>query len=151
MEIHIIEEENTALPFLKNTYNKVVVFKESFNEGEIDKNIGSDNFWKKRYAHFENKGISKLDYFDNTIKPLTILQNIPQNATVYFWFSEDEKSQFNRIVVLTYLLEYYRKDISYYSVLVVDNKPFEDCLNDKKRLSRNRLLEACSELRVENG
>ncbi len=122
MEIHIIEEENPALSFLKSTYNEVVVFKESFNEGAIDKNVGSDDFWKKRYAHFESKGISKLDYFDSTIKPLTVLQNIPKNGTVYLWFSEDEKSQINRM-----------------------------CFNDKKRLSRNRLLEARSELRVENG
>ncbi len=145
MEFHFIEEENKAVSFLQNNYNDIVIFKESFNEGDVSETIDSDDFWKKRYAYFETKGISKLDYFDSTIKPLTILQNIPKNATVYLWFSEDKKSQINRIAILTYLLEFYRKDIAYYSVSIVENKPFEDSLNDKKRLSRKRLLEAQQE------
>ncbi len=72
-EIHIVEKGSSVISFLQENHKKVIIFKESFNEGIVEKSIGSDSFWKKRYAYFETKGISKLDYFDSTIKPLTIL------------------------------------------------------------------------------
>ncbi len=141
-EIHVVSEGNSVVSFLKDEDKEIVVFKESFDEGAIEKNIDSDTFWKKRYAHFEQKGISKLAYFDRTIKPLTILQDVPKNATVFLWFSNDEKSQINKIGLLAYLLNYYRKDVTYYSILTEEKKELEELLKGKKRLSRNKLLEA---------
>ncbi len=141
-EIHVVDEGNSVIPFLKEEDKNTIIFKESFDEGVIEKNIDSDSFWKKRYAHFEQKGISKLAYFDSTIKPLTILQDVPKNATVFLWFSNDEKNQINKIGLLAYLLNYYRKDVTYYSILTEEQKELEELLKGKKRLSRNKLLEA---------
>ncbi len=140
--MHIVEEGNTIISSLQKSGKNLIIFRESLDEGIIDKNIGSDTFWKKRYAYFEAKGVSKLEYFDDTIKPLAMLQDIPQKATLFLWFSAEEKSQINKVGLMAYLLDYYRKDITYYSVLANEKQDLENLLENKERLSRNKLLDA---------
>lgn len=141
-EIHIVEKNNNILPLLKSEKENIIIFNEEFYNGNVSKNVGSDSFWKKRYAYFEKKGISKLHYFDNTIKPLTTIQFISNRTNLFLWFSNTEHNKINLAALLTYLLSYYRKDINYY--LITTNSKINNIQEQEQhkiRLSRNKLLE----------
>lgn len=145
-EIHIIEKNSRFISPLKNEKKEVITFDEEFYNGELIKQIDSDEFWKKRYAYFEKKGTSKLDYFDKVIKPLTSLQNISKNATLFLWFSNTKSSEINLSALLTLLLSYYRKDINYYLITINDAESnLQELMQSKIRLSRNKLLKAQKE------
>lgn len=140
-KIHIIEDNIKKLVALNNAESDdIIIFNEAFHKGEVSQKIDCDTFWKKRYAYFEGKGISKLEYFDNVIKPLTILQDVSSYKDVILYFSSQKNSQINTIALLTYLLAYYKKDIAYY--LITINTKDDKIQRHKTKLSRNKLLEA---------
>ena len=75
------------------------------------------DFWKNRYAFFENKfGVDKLEYFDKTIKEILPLRDLAIYHEVVLWFEYDLFCQVNLIAVCSFLLQNYRKDVTYYLV-----------------------------------
>ena len=92
----------------------IIVWREMLCEGELHKNIGSDEFWKSRYNFFQNEiGIEKLDYFDKTIRELVKLEDLSDYKSVFLWFEFDLFCQVNLMALCTFLLKSYRKDIVY--------------------------------------
>lgn len=154
--VHILNGDSTSYGIKKgNIKGDVIVWREMLADGFIDKDIGSDVFWKKRYTFFENElGISKLDYYDKCIKELVKIEDLSNYNEVVLWFEFDLFCQVNLMALCTYLLKYYRKEISYFLVCVGKEKDRENLqtladfspkryqylYNDKIRLSRNDLL-----------
>ena len=63
--VHVLNGDSTVPTLAKSRISgDVIVWRELLCDGPIKKTIGSDEFWKERYAFFENEiGISKLEYF----------------------------------------------------------------------------------------
>ncbi len=154
--LHILNGDSTKSIFEKSTLKgDVLVWREMLCEGTLHKKIGSDAFWKKRYAFFEKElGVSKLDYYDNTIKEIIPIEDLQGYDEVVLWFEYDLFCQINLIALCTYLLESYRKDILYYLVCTGKEKgePTLQSLSDyaaesypklygkRLKLTRNNLL-----------
>lgn len=116
--LHIVNGDSTAKAISKSTLNgDVIVWREMLCDGPLVCDIGSDDFWMKRYAFFESElNISKLNYFDTTIKEIIKIENISNYSEVVLWFEFDLFCQINLLGLCSYLLKYYRKDIKYYLV-----------------------------------
>ena len=154
--VHILNGDSTSFGIKKGNINgDIIVWREMLADGFIDKDVGSDVFWKKRYSFFENElGISKLDYYDKCIKELVKIEDLSNYNEVVLGFEFDLFCQVNLMALCTYLLKYYRNDISYFLVCVGKEKDRENLqtladfspkeyqylYNDKIRLSRNDLL-----------
>lgn len=113
--LHIANGDSTA-EILKKTTIKgdSIVWRELLCEGPICSEVGSDEFWKKRYAYFENEiGISKIKYFDKTIKEILKTEDAPLNSEVVLWFEFDLFCQVNLIALCDFLSQNFRKDITY--------------------------------------
>jgi hypothetical protein len=83
-------------------------------EGPICTNFGSDDFWKLRYSYFESElGVPKLGYYDKTIKEIVQLEDLSSFTEVVLWFEFDLFCQVNLMALCSYLLESFRKDITY--------------------------------------
>jgi hypothetical protein len=122
--LHILNGDSTKQIFSHaNLEGDIIVFREMLCEGSIHKNVGSDAFWKNRYAFFEKElGITKLEYFDKTIKELTKLEDVSNYNEVILWFEFDLFCQVNLIALCSYLLKNYRKDIRYSLVCTGEEK-----------------------------
>jgi len=166
--LHIVNGDSTAQVLAKSfIHGDVIVWREMLCEGSLHKNIGSDEFWKTRYSYFESEvGVSKLEYFDKTIKEIQKIEDIANYKEVVLWFEFDLFCQVNLLALCTYLLKFYRKDITYSLICtgrekrketlqsLSDYSPdeYEKLLNKKVKLSRNNFLfaEECWSLYVEN-
>jgi len=166
--LHILNGDSTAYIFAKsNILGDVIVWREMLSEGPLDKDIGSDKFWRIRYSFFENEiDTTRLDYFDRTIKEIIRIENIGNYNEVVLWFEFDLFCQVNLMGLCTYLLKFYRKDIKYSLVCtgkeegkrslqtLTDYNPesYQGLLKNSITLSRNNLLfaEQCWNLYVEN-
>ena len=166
--IHVLNGDSTALLFEKSALpGEVVVWREMCCEGPLAADIDSDNFWKKRYEFFEEEyEVSKLEYFDNTLKELLKLTDIPKNHEIVLWFEYDLFCQFNLLAACSLLLQYFRKDLSYYLICVGKEQGSNEMkslgdfspdafaeLNDQKRkLTRHDLeyAKSCWEVLVKN-
>lgn len=166
--IHVLNGESTARIFAKSSIKgDIVVWREMLCEGLLHKDVGSDEFWLKRYAYFENEvGISKLEYFDKTIKEIIKLEDVSAYNEVVLWFEYDLFCQVNLLALCVYLLKDFRKDINYYLVCPgkVDGKDQLQSLSDfspeeykilyqnKTKLTKNNLMfaEACWNVYVKN-
>jgi len=153
--LHILNGDSTATIFSKTDLKgDVLVWREILCEGPLHKDVGSDIFWKKRYSYFEEIGISKLEYFDTTIKELIKIEDVSAYDEVVLWFEYDLFCQVNLLALSTYLLKHYKKRISYYLVCVgkVKNKEelqtlakyrpdeYQTLYASKTKISRNDLL-----------
>ncbi len=116
--LHILNGDSTKSIFKKSTLKgDILVWREMLCEGEIDLNVGTDAFWTKRYAFFERElNISKLEYYDTTIKEILPIEDLEGYDEVVLWFEYDLFCQINLIALCTYLLQSYRKDILFYLV-----------------------------------
>ncbi|NLP57835.1 DUF1835 domain-containing protein [Lutibacter sp. B1] len=166
--LHIVNGDCTAQILAKTSLKgDVVVWREMLCEGPLHKNVASDEFWKKRYAFFEEEhNIQKLEYFDKTIKEIVKIENIEAYNEVVLWFEFDLFCQVNLLALCSYLLQNFRKDINYYLVCTgkVKGKEKLQTLSDflpeeysllyknKVKLTRNNLLfaENCWNVYVEN-
>lgn len=166
--LHILNGDSTAESFAKSSLEgDVLIWREMLCEGSLDKNIGSDPFWKLRYDFFENElGVDKIEYYDNTIKELIKLEDLSEYSEVVLWFEFDLFCQINLLGTCTFLLKSFRKDIQYYLVCTGNEKgkqqlqslsdydpnDYPTLFENKIKLSRNNLLfaEACWHLYVEN-
>ena len=166
--VHIVNGDSTAKALSKSALNgDVVVWREMLCEGPLICDIGSDNFWIKRYAFFESElNISKLNYYDTTIKEIIKIENISKYSEVVLWFEFDLFCQINLLGLCSYLLKHYRKDIKYYLVctgiendkntlLSLSDYSFElypELMRKRKSISRRDLLfaEECWRIFVNN-
>lgn len=154
--IHVLNNEKTAQQFEQvDLLGERVVFNEVLNEGPLHKDIGSDAFFKLRYAFFKKKyQIDKLTYFDASIKPLVKLENADAYNRVILWFDYKLVSQINMLAVCAYLLKNFRKDHQYFLVCegekektdvsyadTISNK-YEELYQHKIKLTRNNLVYA---------
>jgi len=140
--IHVLNDEKTAQQFEQvDLLGERVVFKEVLNEGPLHKDVGSDAFFKLRYAYFEQEyQIDKLTYFDKSIKPLVQLEDGSSYNEVVLWFEYDLFCQINMLAVCAYLLKNYRKDNRYFLVCV-GNKKGEKNLQTLSDYSSEEYLE----------
>jgi len=166
--LHILNGDSTKQIFSHaNLEGDIIVFREMLCEGSIHENVGSDAFWKKRYAFFEKEiGITKLDYFDKTISELTKLEDLSNYSEVILWFEFDLFCQVNLMALCSYLLKNYRKDIQYFLVCTGQEKgtkylqtlsdysprDYELLFENRIKLSKHDLLfaEECWRKYVEN-
>ncbi len=144
--LHILNKKNT-LSHINGleTNDDVVVWREILCEGDVCEDVGSDLFWKKRYAFFEKEyQIDKLTYYDKTIKEILKTEDVENYKSIVLWFECDLFSQINMLALCVLLLKQYRKDISYYIVTIEKNGKTRDFLNENTRvkLSRYDLLYA---------
>ncbi|QCX37028.1 DUF1835 domain-containing protein [Aureibaculum algae] len=167
-KLHILNGDSTALTLKESGIEgDVVVWREMLCEGAICKEVGSDEFWLKRYDYFENElGVTKLEYFDKTIKEIVKLENVANYDEIILWFEYDLFCQVNLMALCTYLLESYDKSVTYHLVCTgkenekdqmqtlgdYDAESYPQLLGKKKKLSRIKLLFAkkCWEIYVNN-
>ncbi len=166
--LHILNGDSTS-EILKQSdiEGDVIVWREMLCEGPVINDVGSDAFWVKRYEYFENElGVSKLEYFDNTIKELVKIEDISQYDEIVLWFEFDLFCQVNLMALAAYLLKYYIKKVNYYLVCTgkekgkeklqtladYSSKTYQRLYQNKIKLSRSNLLfaEQCWHLYVEN-
>ena len=116
--VHVLNGDSTVPIFAKSRIpGDVIVWRELLSDGPVKNTIGSDEFWKERYAFFERElGISKLEYFDKTIKEIIKLSDLSKSCELVLWFEYDLFCQVNLLALCSYLLQYYRKDLTYYLV-----------------------------------
>lgn len=165
---HIVNGD-AVVPLLKKSGidGEIVVWREALCDGPLDIQVASDNFWKKRYDFFEKElGISKLEYFDKTIKEILKADDFPENSEVVMWFEFDLFCQVNLMALCSYLLQNYRKDITYnlvctgkvkgkeklQSLTDFSSESFKLLYENKIKLSKNNLIFAdnCWQKFVEN-
>lgn len=128
---------NQIFGFFQNEI--LVVFDEVLSEGPIQQEFASDEFWKLRYEFYEKeKGISKLEYFDKTIKELLKIEELTTEDEVTIWLENTLICQLNFLAICTFLLQNYRKDISY-NFIIVKNKITSENEFNKERASKLKL------------
>ncbi|MDJ0646127.1 MAG: DUF1835 domain-containing protein [Flavobacteriaceae bacterium] len=156
--VHILNGDSTSYPLQKSGLKgDRIIWREMLCDGPLVQDVGSDAFWMQRYEFFENEfDITKLDYYDKTIKELVTIEDLSNYQEVVLWFEYDLFCQVNLLALCSYLLKYYRKDISYYLVCVgrekgkegwltlADYQPeaYKSLYENKMKLSRNDLLYA---------
>jgi hypothetical protein len=132
--IHVVNGDSTAKILTKSTVKgDVVVWREMLCEGPLQKEVGSDAFWKERYTFFENEfGVTKLEYYDKTIKEVLKLEDLKNYKNVVLWFEFDLFCQVNLLALCTYLLAHYVKKANYYLICtgVVNHKKALQSLAD---------------------
>ena len=166
--LHILNGDSTAQILEKSSITgDLIVWREMLCEGPLTKEVGSDDFWKCRYSFFENElSVSKLEYFDKTIKEIIKIEDIANYEEVILWFEYDLFCQVNLLALSTYLLKFYRKDVKFSLICtgkeegmkslqtLSDYSPegYQTLLDNRATLSRNNLLfaEECWNLFVEN-
>ncbi|MCF6296874.1 MAG: DUF1835 domain-containing protein [Flavobacteriaceae bacterium] len=166
-KLHILNGDSTAEIFSKSPIKgDIIVWREMLCEGALYKDLASDEFWIKRYAFFEEIGVSKLEYYDKTIKELVQLEDVSQYNEIVLWFEYDLFCQVNLMALCTYLLTSFRKDIHYALVCtgkekgkevlqtLVDYQPkeYKVLYENKIKLTRHDLLfaEKSWEVYIEN-
>lgn len=165
---HIVNGD-AIIPLLEKSGigGEIVVWREMLCEGPLAIEVASDEFWEKRYKFFEeNFGIAKLDYFDKTIKEILKVNNFPLNAEVVMWFEFDLFCQINLMALCSYLLQNFRKGITYNLICTglvkgkeklqfltdFTSEDFKILYENKLKLSKNNLVFAktCWNIFVEN-
>ncbi len=154
--VHILNGDSTWHRLQKSGLKgDRIIWRELLCDGPLVKDVGSDKFWMKRYEFFENElKVEKLEYYDKVIKELIVIEDLSKYKNVVLWFEYDLFCQVNLMALCTYLLKYYRKDISYYLICVgrekskdgwqtlADFSPeeYQELYENKVKLSRNDLL-----------
>lgn len=141
--IHVLNGDSTA-PILEKSKIKgdIVVWREMLCEGPLHKEVGSDEFWTKRYSYFESEiGVNRLEYYDKTIKEVVKLEDLSDYNEVVLWFEFDLFCQINLLALCTYLLNKYVKKVNYYLVCVgnEENKVKLQSLSDYSPLEFQNL------------
>jgi len=165
--LNILNGDSTAEFFSKSPLKgDVLVWREMLCEGALHKDVGSDEFWIKRYDFFKGIGVSKLEYYDKTIKELVQLEDVSNYDEIVLWFEYDLFCQVNLMGLCSYLLQSFRKKTLYSLVCtghkkgkqnlqtLADYQPNEylELYENKVKLTQNDLLFAheCWRIYVEN-
>ena len=113
--IHIVNGD-VVVPILTGSgiEGDIIVWREMLCDGPISGEVGGDEFWKKRLNYFEKEfDVSKLEYFDNTIKELLKLEDLSNYNELVMWFEFDLFCQVNLMALSTFLYKNFRKTITY--------------------------------------
>ncbi len=144
-KVHILNGDSTASIMKESEISgDVIVWRELLCEGSLSKNIGSDDFWNLRNTFFEDElEVNRLDYYDKTIKELIKIEDLSNYNEVVLWFEYDLFCQVNLMALCTYLLNHYRKSLSYYLVCVGKDQSRENLqtLSDYSSKEYQRLHE----------
>ena len=162
--IHILNGDSTLFGLKKGGIKgDVLVWREMLVEGDLEYDVGTDEFWKKRYQFFkESLNVDRLEYFDKVIKELVQIEDLSTYKEVVLWFEYDLFCQVNLMALCSYLLKNYRKDITYYLVCVgkksgvdtlqtlADYAPdaYKLLYEDRIKITRNDLLFADASWKV---
>lgn len=154
--IHVLNGDSTAKTFEKSGIKgAVVVWRELLCEGPLEIEVGSDEFWMKRYSYFENEiGTTRLEYYDKTIQEIVKLEDVSNYSEVVLWFEYDLFCQVNLMALCTYLLDNYVKKANYYLICTgneegkkqlkslsdYSSSNFKQLYEDKITLSKSSLL-----------
>lgn len=116
--VHILNGDSTLFGLKESKLEgDYIIWREMLVEGPLVKNIGSDDFWKQRYDFFENEfQVQRMDYYDKTIKELVKIEDLLANQEIVLWFEFDLFCQINLLGLCSYLLKYYRKDLTYFLI-----------------------------------
>lgn len=166
--IHILNNDATAQILEKSEIKgDIIVWREMLCEGALHKNVGSDEFWKKRYAYFKKKfNIEPIKYYDTTIREIKKVEDLSNYNEVVLWFECNLFQQLNLLALCTYLVTNYVKTTTYFLVYFEkenEKEPvqpftnfstinFKSIFKNKIRLSKASLLFAKEswEMYVEN-
>ena len=156
--VHILNGDSTLYSLQKSRLKgEYIVWRELLCEGPLVKDVGSDEFWRQRYEYFETElQVSKLEYYDKTIKELIKIEDLSTYNEVVLWFEYDLFCQVNLMALCAYLLKHYKKDILYYLICVgneegrngwqtlADFSPteYQNLYENRTKLSRDDLLYA---------
>ena len=118
--IHIVNGDNTkSILEQSGLEGDIIVWRELLCDGPVTKPLFSDEFWQARYNYFEKEfGVSRLEYFDKTIKELLRAEFLEDIDEVVLWFEYDLFCQVNLMALCSFLLEHFRKDVIYSMVCV---------------------------------
>lgn len=166
--LHVVNGDSTAEILQKTALiGHIVVWREVLCEGPICNNIGSDDFWKLRYAFYEDTfNISKLEYFDKSIKEIVQLEDVSNYTDVVLWFEYDLFCQVNLMGLCAYLIKSFRKDVTYHLICTgfvkgknklqslneFSKEDYQKLFDEKVKITRHNLLYAkeCWEIYVKN-
>jgi len=154
--LHILNGDSTAGIFAGSGLpGDILVWREMLCEGPLHQDVGSDPFWMKRYAFFEDSlKVNRLEYFDKIIKEVLKIEDNDRYNEVVLWFEYDLFCQVNLLAACTFLLKNYRKDIRYSLVCTGKEKgkeqlqslsdyaaeDYKDLYENRVKLTRNDLL-----------
>jgi len=153
--IHIVNGD-AVVPILTGSgiEGDIIVWREMLCDGPVYVKVGSDEFWKKRLDYFEKElDVSKLEYFDKTIKELLKLEDLSNYNELVMWFEFDLFCQVNLMALCTFLYKNYRKTITYnlvctgkeegsdrlYSLTDFSPEDFKELYNNKLKLNKTDL------------
>ncbi len=143
--LHVLNGDSTAQIMERSSISgDIMVWREMLCEGPLQKEVGSDKFWTSRYSFFESElGVSKLEYYDRTIKEIIKIEDIANYKEVVLWFEYDLFCQINLLAVCAYLLKYYRKDVKISLVCTgrEDGKKSLQTLSDYSSVEYQKLLD----------
>ena len=110
--LHIIGNKNTSDLLKKLEPNsEVITWNEMLCNGRTSTDVGSEDFWKKRYNFFKSKyNTDKSSFIEGILKEYRNLCNQKSQNEAVLWFGEDLQSQINMIAIISWLKNY-RKDI----------------------------------------
>lgn len=116
--IHVLNDDSTTQILEKSGIKgDVVVWRELLCDGPLHKEVGSDEFWTKRYTYFKNEfAVERLEYYDKTIKKIIQLEDVSDYDNVVLWFKYDLFYQVNLLALCAYLLDNYVKKTNYYLI-----------------------------------
>ena len=153
--IHIVNGD-AVVPILTKSgiEGDIVVWREMLCDGPVCEKVGGDEFWKKRLDYFEKElDVTKLEYFDKTIKELLKLEDLSNYNELVMWFEFDLFCQVNFMALCTFLYKNYRKTITYnlvctgkvkgndklYSLTDFSPEDFRNLHNNKLKLTKTDL------------
>lgn len=150
--IHIVNGDCTRGSLEQsNLEGEIAVWRELLCDGPVSEPVFSDEFWQDRYDYFEKElEVSRLEYFDKTIKELLKAEFLEDVDEVVLWFEYDLFCQVNLMALCSFLLEHFRKDVLYSLVCVgkekgrdgwqtlADYKPEEYVLLYENRINMSR-------------
>ena len=153
--IHIVNGD-AVVPILTGSgiEGDIIVWREMLCDGPVYVKVGSDEFWKKRLDYFEKElDVSKLEYFDKTIKELLKLEDLSNYNELVMWFEFDLFCQVNLMALSTFLYKNYRKTITYnlvcsgkvkgndklHSLTDFSPEDFKELYNNKLKLNKTDL------------
>jgi len=132
--IHVVNGDAVVPNLLASgIQGDIVVWREMLCDGPVCAKVGSDVFWKKRLDFFDEElGVSKIEYFDKTIKELMKLEDLSNCNELVMWFEFDLFCQVNLMALCAYLYKNFRKTINYTLVCtgIVNGKSLLQSLSD---------------------
>lgn len=119
-QLHIVNGDSTKWQLEQSSIQgSIIVWREMLSEGPVSEPVFSDAFWQDRYSFFEDElGVSKLEFFDKTIKELLKAEDLEGIDELTLWFEYDLFCQVNLMALCVFLDEHFKKEVNYSLVCV---------------------------------